>query len=353
MMRVKILFPALFIIGLLLNVSCSKEGELSNDNEGIELRTASLSVTISGKESSNIGKSKTETRALGTPTQAEENKIFNYSIYVFYPNGTLEKVETLSGGTLTKNVTGLTAGAKQVVILANVPTGFPTITNYNDLATAMFNLDTQEASNLSTTGLAMSGEATTTLASGNANTLTVPVSRIVAKIKLGGITINAAPGHDPSKFDLVAVHIMKVKANTTMGVPTVVTDNTYYGGMMGLISSTNKTYLTESISTGNENCYFYVFPNDNSSNNATLFVIEGKYNNVTNYFSFRINENTITPGDGTGEFIKRNTVHTINVVLKKLGGGTTDPEQPSDPTSLDVTIVPEDWKVIPDQNVEW
>lgn len=350
-MKTKILQLAL-IMGLLMNASCSNENDVVATGEKVDLGTASLSITISGVECDEIGVNKIGTRALGNPTLTQENYIFNYMIYVFYPNGTLEKVETVSTSTLTKTVTNLMAGTKKVVVLANVPASFATISDYSDLNTAMFHLDTQEATNLLTTGLAMSGEVSATLVSGSTNTISVPVSRVVAKIKLGGITIDPASGHDPAKFQLVAVHIMKAKGYATMGVPTVNT-NTFYGGTLGTVSTTTKAYLTESISSGNESCYFYVFPNDNTSSNGTLFTIEGTYDGVTKYFSFCINDNVVSVGDGTGEFIKRNTVHTINVTLKKPGGGSTDPEQLADLTDLDVTVVPQDWIIIPDQPVEW
>jgi len=348
-MKTRFFQLAVLLGGLLLTVSCSKDDE--TDEPGLE--TTSLSVTISGTESKNVEKRNVETRALGNPTLAEENKVFGYSIYVFFPNGSLEKVETVSDGTLTKTVTGLTVGAKKVVVLANVPTAYSTIGHYDDFEDAMFNLDTQEPSTLSTTGLAMSGEAPKILVAGSTNTLSVPISRIVAKIRLGGITIDAASGHDPAKLELVAVHIMKARGNYNMGIPTEKTDDVFYGGTVGTVSTITKTYLSEAISTGNEDCYFYVFPNDNTSGNATLFAVEAKYDNVTTYFSFYINDKEIIAGDGSGEYIKRNTVHTINVTLKKLGGGATDPEIVAEPADMDVTIVPQDWILIPEQSVEW
>jgi len=43
----------------------------------------------------------------------------------------------------------------------------------------------------------------------------------------------------------------------------------------------------------------------------------------------------------------------VSVVLKKLGGRITDPEQLFDVISLDVTVVPENCIVLSGQNVEW
>lgn len=348
-MKTKISPIAIFIIGLLLSTSCNKDSDVTFSDEIIDSKTASVSVTISGTDSKEIG-----TRALGSPTQAEENSIFNYLIYVFYPNGTLEKVDTVSTGTLTKTVSNLMAGTKKVVVLANVPANYTAITSYSDLDTAMLHLDSQDAATLTTTGLTMSGEAPATIAAGSTNTLSVPVSRVAAKIKLGGVTIDPTSGHDPTKFELVAAHIMKARGHASMGIPTITTKNVFHGGTIGTVSTTNKACLTESISTGNEGCYFYVFPNDNTAGNATLFTIEGKYENVTKYFTFCINDcASSTPNDGTGEYIKRNTAHTVYVTIKKPGGGSTDPEQLADLTDLEVTVVPQDWTIIPDQPVSW
>lgn len=352
-MKTKFLFITLLASGVLLNVSCSKESTAFIEEEDLNLKTASLTLTVSIDNGNEIVASNVETRALGNPTQADESKIFNYSVYVFYPNGSLEKAETISGSTLTHTITGLTAGTKRVVVLANVPAGYATINHYDDIEDEMFLLDTQEPAVLSSTGLAMSGETTTILNPGSANTLSLSISRIVAKIKLGGITVNAAAGHDPSKLNFVAIHIMKARANANMGIPAIKTGNAFYGGVTGTVSTIAKSYLTDSITTGNENCYFYVFPNDSTSGNATLLSIEATYDNVKTYFTFSINDKVVAPGDGTGEYIKRNTVHTVNVTLKKLDGGSTDPEQPADPADLDVTIVPENWVDIPAQAVEW
>lgn len=43
----------------------------------------------------------------------------------------------------------------------------------------------------------------------------------------------------------------------------------------------------------------------------------------------------------------------INVTLKKLGSGSSDPEVPADPASLTVTVEPQAWETDLIQNVEW
>lgn len=335
----KFLVFTLLVSVLFFSASCNKEDAIGPD------KAEASSITI------KLGDN--HTKANGTTTGDIENAVKSFTVYIFYPNGALEKAETVTSG-LEKQISGLTAGTKKIAVLANIPAGYPTITSYGAFENAMFDLGTQDPATIETTGLTMSGENdNVTLAPGDGNTLTLFISRIVAKIQLGSITISPDAGHEASKFALVALHIMKARATSNMGIPAISTGSNFYGGRTGDVSTTAKTYLTEDISAGHANRYFYVFPNDNTDGNATLMTIEGTYDGTTVYFPFRINDKIVEEGDGSGEYIKRNTNHLVNVTLKKLNGGTADPEEPADPASITVTIVPQDWTPIPVQEVEW
>ena len=97
-----------------------------------------------------------------------------------------------------------------------------------------------------------------------------------------------------------------------------------------------------------------MFPNDNSGGNATLITLVGTYDGQPTYFPFRINDKSGEDGaTSDGTFIQRNHVYTVNVTLKRLGGGSTDPEVPADPASLTVTVEPQEWATELVQNVEW
>lgn len=349
-MKTKTWCIVLLVSGILVNSSCS--GGNGGVVEEEEQQNASLILTINAANNNEFRASGRGVENSGSPTQTEENSILSCSAYVFYPNGALEKTVPITSSTQT--IDGLTAGNRTIVVLANMPSGYGTITHYDQIADEMMDLDTQEPSLLLTCGLAMSGENSCTLVEGNSNQITIRVSRVVAKIAVGAITVSAATGHDYSLFQLVAVHIMKAKTEANMGVPTMITGSNFYGGVIGGVSTTSKSYLSEAIAEGETGRYFYVFPNDNADGNATMLTIEGEYDGVTTYFSFYINNEVSSIGnDGTGEYIKRNTLHTVNVTLKKLDGGSDDPEQPADPASMDVTIVAEDWIDIPAQSVEW
>ena len=76
-----------------------------------------------------------------------------------------------------------------------------------------------------------------------------------------------------------------------------------------------------------------------------LITLAGTYDGQPAYFPFRINDK---PGSrrsypATGPSFSRNHVYTVNVTLKRLGGGSADPEVPADPASLTVTVEPQEW----------
>ena len=274
--------------------------------------TASLTVTLKGQEPS--------VRAVapaGDPEQEElaaaENSVHNVTVFVFNANGTLDKKHTFAPSVLSETITGLLAGPKKLVVLANVPStvSFPDGIDYDWFADVrnVIGLDTQKTA---ADGLFMSGEGSVTLTANASETSTVAVSRLVAKVKLGTVSIVPEAGHDAD-------------------------------------------YLAETVTAEDHaNRYFYVLPSDNADGNTTLITLAGTYAGEPTYFSFRINDGTVT-GGGTndGTFIRRNSVYTVNVTLRRLGGGSTDPEVTADPASLTVTVEPQEWATELVQNVEW
>ncbi|WP_280745169.1 MULTISPECIES: fimbrial protein [unclassified Parabacteroides] len=344
-MRKNFLFFALLANVLLFAVSCS-----SSENEIIQTEEkASISIKLEGQD---LG-----TRAT-TAALPEENAVKNVSVYVFFSNGLLESSVTTS--TIPANneiaVDDLTTGGKKIAVVVNAPAGFPTspILEYSDLEGELIDLDTQTTSTIGTNGLLMSGETTHTLTTG-ANTLNIPVYRVVAKIQLGSVTVAPVTGQTGT-FTLTSVHIMKAKSTATVGVPSILTSGDLYGGVNLTsvdgknIVSIYRDYLTKSASVSDNNtAYFYVFPNDATGTDATLMTLEGTYNGETVYFPFVINDSHT--GDGT--YIVRNTFHKVNVVINKPAAGATHPEEFVDPATLTVTIEPQDWETVPEQGVKW
>ena len=254
-----------------LSVSCSKD----DTEKTLSEETASLTVTLNGQAP--------RTKAVVPPEDADElekaeNTVKNATVFVFNANGTLDKRQTLAAPSLSATISGLLAGEKRVVVVANVPSGvaFPDGINYSWFADAQNAMDL-ETQSPQTNGLFMSGEGTVTLSANSTAATTVSVSRVAAKVKLGTITISPEAGHDPDKFVLSRAVVMKARGSATMGLPSVNTPELFYGGMAG-DKSAEKSYLSETISADDHsNRYFYVFPNDNTGGNATLITLVGTY----------------------------------------------------------------------------
>lgn len=222
-----------------LAVSCTGMGR----EELTQGENASLTVTLSGQVPVS--------KAVGSPDDAEavkeaENKLHNVTVFVFNSNGTLDKKHTFAPNQISETITGLVAGTKKVVVVANVPSAitFPDSINYGWFEDAgnVIDLDTQATT---ADGLFMSGEDTVVLSANTVSEATIPISRVVAKVKLGTLTIAPEAGHDAAKFALTKVMVMKARSSVKMGLPSVdYTPNAFYGGMQG-DKSTVKTYLAE------------------------------------------------------------------------------------------------------------
>lgn len=320
----------LLIALAVLSASCSKK------TEGTPAEST-LRINLEGT-----------TKAIGTPTLAEENVINSFTAYVF-ENNRLERAQTFNG-VITGEVIGLTAGLKHVVVVANAPASFPAFT-IGDLYSkfsepgSYISLDDQQNLN---NGLMMSGEAQTTLLGlPETNVVNIPINRIAAKIMLGTVTVAADPD-----FVLTNVYITRARGRSSAGVPSVVTTAPYYGGLPGTVVTLPniRQYLISTITiTDFANAYFYVFANDNSDQTATILGLAGTYLGVPTYFPFVINA-TIT---GTGTYIMRNTQHTLNLTINRPASGSPDPELPSDPATLTVNVTAQDWTVLPTQNLAW
>lgn len=351
---------------MMIGVSCSDD----NDQENLG-KTASLTVSIKGQPTlRSIGSSETN--------PAVESKVSNFTVFVFNNNsGDLEasKSFTFAENQLVGEIENLSTGtSKKIVALVNVPTDLNTasIETYSSLQNNLVTLQSQNIATLEETGLLMSGETTDayTLAEGN-NTVSIPVSRRVAKIVLKSVIVN--PGSaNITNFLLDSVSIQKARVNgTPLGVVQTIENEVanFAGGIASPAGanpnfSTTYAFLSENlpafktgeniITTENDERYFYVLPNDGANNNPTMLTLSGVYgtNSANAYFPIVINgENGSGSTDGT--FIKSNQVYEISVVINHPNSPSEDPNVLPSTGVLDVTIVPLDWESHIEQNVEW
>jgi hypothetical protein len=330
--------------------SCSKTNDTDPGTED-QGKSASITLTISGQSGG--------TRAVGAPKQEDENIIVGYTVYVVNAETNMIQAKQSFSSGLTNRITGLTSGNKRIVVIANDDSaGVRTINvgqPYSIFDTPdMLNLQTQTEEELSSRGLVMSGQTLINLDPGENTIGNIPVQRVVAKVRLGAVTSVPEAGHEGA-FELTNVHIMKARGKSSIGATEIYTDNTFYGGISGVVSTIGQGFLTEPITLADHSGrYFYVMPNNNQDDNATLMTLEGVYDGQTVYYPIRINDQVGT-GESTtdGGFIRRNTSYVLNINIKRPGDGSTNPETPVDPATLDLTITPEDWETELVQNVDF
>lgn len=356
-----------YLIGLMLcglAASCSHDDKIDN----AETNGTPTALTISVKSQDPVSRAVIQNPGSTeeSPSQKDENTINTFTVYVYSAQSNILEAKKTFNYTTDINdgkflINDLITGNKKVVVLANEPaiTVGAINTEYSNFTTAMFNLSSQQTSN----SLAMSGEGTVNLTAIPANnTISVTLTRVVAKIRLASVSV--APETSHPDFTPTKVHIMKARGEANYGVPRnyisrldVNTSSTFYGGIAGDVSITPQTFLSEDIEmTANQSTnvpYFYIFPNDDTDGNSTLIVIEGYVNSepgTPKYFPFRIR--TATTGDNIG-YIKRNDHYTIDVVIKRTADGVSNPEELVDPTALNVTVSVENWNDVNPDPLEW
>lgn len=366
-------FSMLLLSAAMVFASCSDNNENGN---GLEGGTASLKISIKGQSA---------TRYVGgsTTNPAVESKVSNFTVFVFNSaSGDLEtsKKFEVTDANYTRTIDGLSTGTKKrIVAFVNVPTtldlGF--VSTYSQLNANLITLDSQNAANLDEVGLFMSGETDgVSLTSATTTTITIPVTRKVAKVILTSLIIDA----DPAKltnFKLTGVSVQRARiCGVPIGayIPPTTTDvnENYAGGIASPAGATpsfdvTQSYLLEAIAlpdnyqpgqnviaTEAEERYFYVMPNNGANGYSTLLTLSGTNGSTTEnvYYPFVINGDA-SQADTDGNFIESNKKYALSVTIKNPDKPSEDPNVvPSDGT-LEVVISPQDWETQINQNVEW
>lgn len=349
----KLLFACLTAI-VILFAGCNKEPYNEEKTE-----PGSLYITIENENA-------TEVRVIGNePSETTENTVHSFAVFVFNSTDqSLEKAKVFLNST-TGRVDKLNPGTKRVVALVNAGdySFIDNVQTYSDLDDMTLNLDSQIPGDFATYGLFMSGESPNiTLNADEERSIEIPVSRVVAKVRLESLTITPDPGSTLANFKLVGVCVQKVPYFAYMlgdVIPTL-DDGEYIGGLGGSVSTIiqdKARLLYEDLSTFDitqtirPEVYFYVFPNDNAQGRATLLTIYGMYNNLVLYYTFPINSSNVNGGDG--KYIERNKVYTMNITLKDVRNGLFDPDGVSPTAVLLATVRPENWAGHLVENAEW
>lgn len=364
----KLYFIAAILI-LLFQIGCSdKSADGGSENTG---GTASLIVSLKGKPTG---------KAVGSSANpAAEIVISNLHVFVFHSNnGYLEK-HAVFDGIDADTVKGLSTGnTKTVVAFVNVPStlDLSDVTTYTDLQSKSIDLDSQNGDVIATAGLFMSGKTSDpiTLIADQLNTVTIPVTRRVAKVVLKSLKVSPDASSLLSDFSLHYVSMQRARmyaspidANIA---PTGDINADFAGGIASPAGAAPnftlvKPYLMEAVTippgyvAGSDiitdeslQRYFYVLPND-GTDYSTLLTMTGTYASDDEvFYPFVINGTTGT-GTTNGKFIESNNIYEISVNMVRLSNPSNDPNEIPSDVALEVIITQQPWETPIDQPVEW
>lgn len=337
------------LIALPLFTSCSNETIIKEPQK----EKASLAISLAKAPIS---------RALTAVTQAEENAINNMMVFVFKA-GNLESRAEIKGS--KGRINDLSTGAKVIRVITNPSTNLTQqlnkVTTLKELEQVAMELTDEwnEQGEMAPKGLTMTGESEQTLKAGNDNKAVINVKRVVAKVILGKLDIKLLEGYDIKEFEVTAISVMKVRSKSLLGFPNYLLPNLgedfqFMGGLKGKVSTLFETRLLTRFDSITDienltNPYFYITPNNNEGDNCTLMTLSAVYKGKPQNFAFRINDKIVSGYEKiTGDYIQANRQYTLNILIKRPIG--VDPEDPKTESSLEVTVIPEEWVVVPDQN---
>lgn len=374
----KLFLAGVVALGLGLTACNNDTPEVQKEKAG----TLTLSVVPGGQPSTRLAGDLSGDGILA-PGLAAESEIKTVEVWVF-AGGNLEKYQS---GTLTDSkikVTGLTVGAKQVVVVANAALDTqPNLTTLQGL--------TKDLSQDLTNGLVMTAEPKdvnlTACTEDNCNTSTVEVVRVNARVALTCLNVDfQSLPYD--NFKLTEVAMFNVPKTTKLfGAPLVsaptdflfgsaypTTALSYVGctGYTGTKTGTLNVNLAQANDETNPFVYVtnapYFYVNENDATEQTFIVLKGTLWNGTEQYQlpgvhtdpdgftyYKIDVNLEKDGytfvgttakDGV---LVRNTQYNICATLKKAGNPTIDEPEAS---CLDVTVTVKDWEVVT-QNVVW
>lgn len=340
----------------MLFASCNKSDEIvpGNEDQGI---SAMMTIKFDNPE----------TRAVGTATN--ESQITSGTVMVFRNgSGILDGMQAFTDIANPIRVK-ITAGTRDVYVVANTGVDFSTVQNVSDLKdfAHKYSLSAISANgaNLPMSGSALAQNATAATLTNPANA-TVTLQFMCSKVNIAWNTANLNP--DMLSFVPTDAYVMNVPSATdcfAFGTDNLTQYSTAFStGYSSFASSTSAAYYPASpytnayvaalelgsantITANNGTNYFYIFENSVAAS-PTIVVIQGTVTDkgvpTTYYYPIVINgaQNT-TSGDGTATIV-RGKSYLVTATIK--GFGNTDPYQPITNAALDVTIVPASWSPV-------
>lgn len=338
--------------------SCNKTGDSDNGNPDKGTQ-AVMTIKFDNPE----------TRGVGTPTN--ESTITEGTVMVFRAvSGILDGMQTFTDVTNPVNVK-ITAGTRDVYVVANTGIDFNSIQNVSDLKN-FTNKYALSAISATGTALPMSGNALSQNATAatltNPATATVNMQFMCSKVNIAWNTTNLNP--DLSSFVVTDAYIMNVPSFTdcfafgndnltqysTAFSTGISNPSSFSTGAYFPVSPYTNTYTaalelgTNNVSTTNNGKNFFYIFEDNITTSPTIVVIQGTVTDpgtgitTTYYYPIVINglQNT-SSGDGTATVV-RGQSYLVTATIK--GFGNTNPYEPITNASMDITIIPASWSPV-------
>ncbi len=350
----KLLFA---LAALAFLASCSKEnspaagevheGEIARINLNI-VRSQDISTKASGS-------------AHGV--QNDDNTVKTLEVFIFSSDNTLDTYKKFDnvGSSLTGLQVTARTGLKKIYVIANSHVsswaGVTTLAEFG-----------KKVSDLKSEGLksfTMTGSVNTEVKS--SSNVTIPVSRLVGRVKLGSLkTAFAGTPYAGKTLSNVKIYLTNVYGSKTFvsgadpASPLVLNANALiasdtsgfsigaaiaevFSGTVGDAGDTKQHYFY---------CYENLLEAETSSKKFTRLVIQGDLEGSTYYYPIQINRDNYGYAPANGhKGVKRNTSYTYNVVINRPGSSSPSEDISSGTVSLSVSV--ENWTNAADANINF
>jgi hypothetical protein len=305
---------------------------------------------VSGLVKLNLSLSAGETKSVGTD---DENKVDNVQVYIFDDDGSIEAyrfVRYMNQTVLSSASTSLecTPGPKKIVAIVNAPE-MPDVKSYDDMKSR-----TSRLADNGKRSLHMVGEVSENIEA-EAN-VTIPVSRIAAKIRIASITNKMSVEYYRGQgFSVNDIYMLNVVGNTgyledqepDVWFNRMKKEDT--GGLIFMLQRNNSTAIsvpypqTVTLTQDQEHAY-YVYPNSTETDTSdpewspryTRLVLEARIGQDRYYYPVSIPD------------VERNTAYEVHLTVTRPG--SSSPDVPVDVEAVSVTVNVVDWTDADDIN---
>ena len=301
----------------------------------------------------------TNTKTTVSQTQEEDNTLETLDVFVFQNTGAeaadnhvLDAHHRFQGDDLENLTLNCTTGPKIICVVANAHVdNFIGITNLSS-----FQEQTSLLKNEELASFTMYGETTTTLSV--TNSITITIRRLAAKITAKSIKTKFAgtpyEGMELSnvKLYLINAHAEKITYNNQApATPLIYNEGACFASDVsecaesGLLMDAITTVIDDSGYSTSHHFFCYENLTENLTS-CTKLTLQADLNGITYYYPVPVNQIDYGYNAANGHHgIHRNTAYSIGITV--TGQGSTDPNEPIVPGSIELTLEAEDWTTIP------